>query len=413
MRFLLDSQIGGAASPELKDPLRFRTIFFKLCRMSSYSNAAQPSRIQYMLRRVIVALSAAAIMTFTVAHAGAAQITCNTDTIEFGSATSRSSFLPNVITLNNTGVGEVEVAGVHVGCSCTRVDNFDRKIIGGGHGKLQFSLTPELLLYGSHESSVEISFSKPTAEPPIVLKVHYTFVPEVEISSTVLRVDADAANRDANIGVGSAVVRLIDHSDNDLKLLHVTTSNRFLETMISDVHLVKTDQSRVHYIDVYAILAPGWPIGPVHETLTIETNVASVTTVRIPVEGEVRGPVRVVPSTLVLRDLSPGVAYQRKFELEADSEIVIGEIRTSDSTITARATGVENGGRLVKFEVDGSGVPLSRIPELYRNLGQLSYNEVVYVEILKPRHYIQAVRLFGTEELPAGRKGTSGPAAGK
>jgi hypothetical protein len=180
-----------------------------------------------------------------------------------------------------------------------------------------------------------------------------------------------------------------------LRIERILSSSVFLEYATLDTTYVATNGLRVHSIKVYAVLAPGWPIGPVDEKLVLYTNHPDYKEVVIGVRGEVKGPVQVSPGIVRLAPQRRGQQFSRTITLKSATPLVIGKVTSSSEALVSQ----------VQLHDDGheATIIVSDTVPLHAKNAEGLYWEAIYIDIVKPTGYKQAVRLWGPiiEDNPA------------
>ncbi|MHC4388725.1 MAG: Ig-like domain-containing protein [Planctomycetota bacterium] len=331
---------------------------------------------------------AALIITWGVVARAGPSIVAQTKSVDFGTFKTKDASQSEIVTLKNTGDSDLIIKSIHPGCGCISTRLLDALTVApGGVCRIKLILNAERATVGSHAYLVKVLSNDPQV-PVVTFAVKYTYAPDIELSAPEFVIQADSGKPSSTSGVGSASIRLRDTWDQRLHIESVSSTNPFLENTVCDVEYTMTTGRKVHYITVSAILAPGWPVGPVDEKLILETNHPDYDKIVLPVRGEVTGPVKISPSVVLLDNLHRGEQFAREVVLESPSDIVMGKIWSESDTMKVDIVSPAVGKRMV-LKITGL-VPL-KDKEGVEGL----YWEAVHAQFIKPRRYTQVIRVWG------------------
>lgn len=293
-----------------------------------------------------------------------------------------------VVYVWNNSNSAINIKRVYASCGCITAEVLDSNLIDTGQsGRIRLILNASHAKSGSHDYPLQVFLNDPN-ESVIKGNIHYTYAPDIELSSPEFLIYRTADKTHSDSGIGSAVVRIRDNWDKRLQIKSVSSSNPFLEHTVLDVDYTATNGRRVHYIDISAVLAPGWPIGNINETLTVETNHPDYKTIVLPVKGFVSGPIKISPGIVLLTGTKRGDKFTRTITLESKEEMVIGEFSSSSKTMKIDYIGDSHG---KKIELCISDI----VPLQDKTGAEGLYWEALYVNFLKPVRYRQAIRVWG------------------
>jgi hypothetical protein len=310
--------------------------------------------------------------------------------IDFGTIDASGVTMRKAV-FRNTLDHPVTIARVYAGCGC-----FSTKLISvepvppGGEREIHVLLDPSKAHDGRHEYELSVQV---LGTPPSVFtgKLSYTFDHPIDVSATELRIDADADHPGSISGLGSASVRFVDRGSPRLVIESVVTSTPDLETSMLDV-VYTYRGTPTHTIEVLVFLPPGWPIGPINEWVEIKTNSASLGTLRLPVRGEVRGPIDVRPPRVVLNGMRTGTTFSRDVRLISPTPIIIGQVVCTPDTIRVEVSPKDPSKEVTLKISDTLDPSMPQIKDVGRYMG------CVKLEILGARKYWQTIDVSGFVE---------------
>lgn len=310
-------------------------------------------------------------------------------TIDFGVFTSRSYSDQKDVLLVNRGPRNYEIDSVWAGCGCITGKVSGPAVLKSGEKvKINLSLSGEKAMVGKHQYKVQV-LPKNRDQPVIEGAVRYEYRPGFLLTNDVFSIHGRVDKPGSEGAVASASITLRDYSEEQsFDIQRIESSNPFLEFSVHRISYSYQNRPVNHHFVIRAILAPGWPIGKIDEKLTLYTNDPDRAVIELPVKGEITGPVRVTPGTILLRGLKPGISFERKVVLESDDDIVLGSFTASDPSMAIEIIEEESSDRkvvlLIKSMLDD---------EAYNHASR--YWEAAYIEILRPMRYIQPIRVWG------------------
>lgn len=297
----------------------------------------------------------------------------------------------------------VKILRVLSGCSCVVVEVSGTaeggKVEPDEHIFLNLSLKPELVRHG--ENTVDLLIVARVEDEVLeekIASVTYHFDPSISVSSEKISINTQATDSGRRSGMGGGSVRIIDYqssNENRLVITDVVTSNPFLEFFVDDSFTLDTTGKARHRIDVYAILAPGWPVGSIDEKLTIKTNRPSHGSFEIAVVGEVKSPIVTSPEVVYLGDLRVGDRFERTVELaDRDNQEIAFTVEASTERLNVE----------VRPNVAGQGTGSATLLNIS---GAVTQEDVAFAEdnprywqsltlrFTEPYQFDQTVRIWG------------------
>ncbi len=331
-------------------------------------------------------------MMICASASAAPQIKLDQEFISFGTLKSKTEVMnPRIVRVQNLGDSDLVIKRIEVGCGCIKAKLLGcRNVPSASDVTIQLDFDPSRAVVGGRTFDLVI-MSNDLDTPQLSIPVVYNYEPPVVIVPKAIEIYGDTGRDNSWLGVGSGKITIYHRSAHDLSILDLSSSNLFLEYTVLDVKYTDTKLDTIHTITIRGVLAPGWPIGPVDESLTLTTNYAGYERIVIPVRGHVVGPVRVRPGVVRLEKLKRGETFSRDIVLSAENDIVIDKVLSSyDNLIKVTGTGAV--GKTIVLSISAT------VPADYKNPPDDYFWEDIDIHMAKPRKYVQVIRVWGVLE---------------
>ncbi len=216
----------------------------------------------------------------------------------FGSA-EQDEEITHVYKFKNVGKEKLVISQVRSTCGCTAALLSDKEVPPGGDGEVKVTFSTGQRR-GIQSQNVYVHANDP--DEPFV-KLTLTGVVKSYMTVSPSRIRLGSIKR----GEGAIGRVNIFEGEETFKIVKVEPSSKHLFT-----ESFRTLYGKKAGHEVIVALSPETPVGPVKETIVIHTDNPKKARVEIPVEGEVRGDIEVLPQSFFFGFVGRGEELSRR-----------------------------------------------------------------------------------------------------
>jgi hypothetical protein len=182
--------------------------------------------------------------------------------------------------------------------------------------------------------------------------LRYEYVPDVEVipDSFVLNAERDPIDS----SVVSLPISIRSHWDHELEIASLSATDPQIICTIEKVQANQGVDKWTHFV-CRCRLPKTWPPGQVDQAVEIHTNHPFFSVFKIPVRGEVDGPLKVSPRTIALGFVKPDQPIKRVVKLESSGQISLKSVTPEDRSVVLI-------GAVSQSQLDEAEIPLEIRP---------------------------------------------------
>lgn len=267
------------------------------------------------------------LCSLSTTFAGGPKVYVDPNYLNFGEISPGLEVETKHIVVKNEGTSDLFVKPIAISCGCTHILEYNQKIAPGESQKVVFSVDPNHADVGKKAQQAVFSTNDPS-KPYIKINIFWTMKQgDVLISPKFLHFECSHRETKILPGIKKSIF-VSDQWTSQLKIDKNIKTSSNLSVCTYDILYRCSRGSETHMIRFDVYLRPDMPPGSIDEWFSFKTNHPHYADVKIPITGEIKSSICILPKMLLYRNISPSNKIAvRTIRVQGDQLTEIVEIK--------------------------------------------------------------------------------------